>query len=132
MIKRGNLTMKNKIWGTLLVFCFLGIALTDSSAFAGDLKERFKARLPIIKALKEKQIIGENNKGFLELITDKKEKTDVVDAENSDRRKVYAAIAQQEGTTIEVVGIHRAAQIEKKADPGEWLQDARGRWYQKK
>lgn len=124
--------MKNKIWGILLILCLLGISSTYSAAFAENLKERFKARLPIIKVLKQKHIVGENNKGFLEFITNKKEKKDVVDAENSDRSKVYSAIAKREGTTMEVVGVHRAAQIEKKADPGEWLQDARGRWYQKK
>lgn len=127
--------MKNKIGGILLILCLFGICSTYSAAFAEnleDLEERFKARLPIIKVLKQKHIVGENNKGFLEFITDKKEKKNVVDAENSDRHKVYAAIAKKGGTTIQVVGIHRAAQIEKKADPGEWLQDARGRWYQKK
>ncbi|MBW2010731.1 MAG: DUF1318 domain-containing protein [Deltaproteobacteria bacterium] len=124
--------MKNKIWGILLILCLLGISSTYSAAFAANLKERFKARLPIIKVLKQKHIVGENNKGFLEFITNKKEKKDVVDAENSDRGKVYASIAKREGTTMEVVGVHRAAQIEKKADPGEWLQDARGRWYQKR
>jgi hypothetical protein len=45
---------------------------------------------------------------------------------------VYEAIAKQQGTTLELVGKHRAIQISDKARPGEWLQDANGKWYQKK
>lgn len=30
-----------------------------------------------------------------------------------------------------VVGKHRAIQIANKARPGEWLQDANGKWYKK-
>jgi uncharacterized protein YdbL (DUF1318 family) len=54
-----------------------------------------------------------------------------VDAENQDRKTVYAAIAKQQGTGIDVVEKHRAAQIERIAKPGTWLQDANGKWYKK-
>ncbi len=52
-------------------------------------------------------------------------------AENKDRQMVYDAIAKQQGTTAAVVGQRRALQIAKKAKPGEWLQDADGKWVQK-
>ena len=51
--------------------------------------------------------------------------------ENRDRKLVYEAIAKNQGTTVEVVGRHRAVQIADKALAGEWLQDANGKWYQK-
>jgi uncharacterized protein YdbL (DUF1318 family) len=89
------------------------------------------ARLPVIKALKGQGIVGENNKGYLEFVGQKKEKEEVVTAENKDRKLVYGAIAKQQGTTVEVVGQHRVVQIANKAQPGEWLQDANGKWYQK-
>ena len=88
-------------------------------------------RLPIIKSLKDKGLVGENNKGYLEFIGKKKEKADVIKAENKDRKSVYGAIAKQQGTTVELVGKHRAIQLANKAQPGEWLQDAAGKWYQK-
>ena len=88
-------------------------------------------RLPVIKALKDKGIVGENNKGYLQFVGKKKEKADVIKAENKDRKSVYGAIAKQQKTTVEVVGKHRAIQIAKKAQPGDWLQDANGKWYQK-
>jgi hypothetical protein len=90
-----------------------------------------KQRLPVIIELKAKGIVGENNAGYLEFIGPKREKADVVAAENKDRKTVYTAIAKQQGTTAELVGKRRALQIAKKADPGEWVQDASGKWIQK-
>ena len=76
--------------------------------------------------------MGENNKGYLEFVGGKREKADVVAAENEDRKAVYAAIAKQQSTTAELVGKRRALQLAQKADPGEWVQDAAGNWIQKK
>ena len=57
---------------------------------------------------------------------------DVVEAENTDRRKVYAAIGKKTGTTAEVVGKRRALKIAEIASPGDWLQNESGQWYRKK
>ena len=86
----------------------------------------------IAKALKAEGIVGEDNQGYLQFVGGKKEKADVIAAENNDRKTVYAAIAKQQGTTAELVGKRRAMQIAKKANPGEWVQDASGKWIQKK
>ena len=121
-----------KVLALLSVF-FLGILITtDVNSASDSIKQRMIDRLPVIKALKDQGIVGENNVGFLEFISDRKEKTDVVDAENKDRNAVYEAIAKKQGTTTEVVGKHRAVQIAGKALAGQWLQDANGKWYQKK
>jgi len=116
-----------KVFTCLLV----GFFVAGPSAFADDIKARMKKRLPIIVELKAKGIVGENNNGYLEFIGEKREHADVVAAENRDRKAVYKAIAKQQGTTVDVVEKHRARQIALKADPGEWLQDANGKWYQK-
>ena len=116
---------------TLLPVFMLGILATSAYSSSKAIKKRMIERLPTIRALKEKGIVGENNQGYLEFIGKKKEKADVVKAENNDRKKVYSAIAKQQGTTVEVVGKHRAIQIANKAQTGEWLQDANGKWYQK-
>jgi uncharacterized protein YdbL (DUF1318 family) len=124
--------MKHKTIIVLLPVFILGILLTSAYASSKAIKKRMIERLPTIRALKEKGLIGENNKGYLEFVGSKKEKTDVIEAENTDRKKVYGAIAKQQGTTVELVGKHRAIQIAKKAKTGEWLQDANGKWYQQK
>lgn len=116
---------------TFFVIGFLVLGF-GASAAADDIKARMKSRLPVIAELKAQGIVGENNKGYLEFIGGKKAKPDVVAAENEDRKTVYEAIAKQQGTTADLVGKRRALQIAQKADPGEWLQDASGKWIQKK
>jgi hypothetical protein len=126
--------MRTKIFITMISLLLSVILITGASAFAGSdkIKARMKERLPVIKSLKAEGVIGENNKGYLEFIGGNKAKENVVNAENSDREKVYSAIAKQQGTTVDLVGKRRATQIVKKAKPGQWLQDQSGNWYQKK
>jgi hypothetical protein len=124
--------MKDKSAGIFFLLVVSGIFfISKDSAFSEDIKERMLNRVPLIKSLKAKGIVGENNRGYLEF-RGAKEKADVVEAENNDRKTVYSQIAQQQGTGADVVEKHRAAQIEQRAAPGEWLQDAGGKWYQKK
>ena len=124
--------MKQRTLTKILTFLLIGFFVLGVSAFADDIKARMKNRLPVIKELKAQGIVGEDNKGYLQFVDGKKAKEDVVAAENMDRKTVYTAIAKQKGTTAELVGNRRALQIAKKASPGEWLQDASGKWYQKK
>jgi uncharacterized protein YdbL (DUF1318 family) len=123
--------MKRKRIIALLSVFILGILINDVYSSSSEIKQRMISRLPQIQALKDKGIVGENNKGFLEFIGGQKEGADVVQAENKDREEVYAAIAKQQGTTVEVVGKHRAVQITQSARAGEWLQDGSGKWYKK-
>jgi uncharacterized protein YdbL (DUF1318 family) len=123
--------MKKKVHIIIFVTLFcIGFA-AGAFASAKEIRNRMIARLPEIRALKAKGLVGENNKGYLEFVGQQKEKQEIIKAENEDRKKVYTAIAKQQGTTVELVGKHRAIQIAKKSKPGEWLQDANGKWYQK-
>jgi uncharacterized protein YdbL (DUF1318 family) len=112
----------------MLVTLFSAMCWQTVYGQASDIKERMAARLPTIVELKKEGIIGENNKGYLAYVTDKRVKQDIVAAENEDRRAVYSAIARQQGTTAEVVGVLRAKQIAEKAQPGEWIQNENGQW----
>ena len=124
--------MKKKVYFAVLAILLFIVFAAGAFPSAKEIQARMLARLPEIKALKDKGLVGENNKGLLEFVGQQKEKQDVVAAENKDRAAVYEAIAKQQGTTVELVGKHRAIQIAAKAKPGEWLQDADGKWYQKK
>ncbi|UCF90424.1 MAG: YdbL family protein [Desulfobacterales bacterium] len=124
--------MNGKVLKTIFSFLLLLLVVAGAFASADEIKNRMIARLPVIKDLKAKGIIGEDQAGYLQFRGSHREKQDVVNAENSDRKAVYTNIAQQQGTTAELVGKHRARQIADKADPGEWLQDANGNWHQKK
>ncbi len=96
-----------------------------------DIKSRMRERLPQIINLKNQGIIGENNQGLLQFRTANKSGADIVNAENSDRQKVYSAIAKQQGVSATLVGQKRAQQIRGKAAAGEWLQKPNGQWYKK-
>lgn len=123
--------MKRKTIFAILPVLILAVLITNAYSSSKAIKQRMIERLPVIKSLKDKGIVGENNKGYLEFVGQKKEAADVIKAENKDRKLVYGAIAKQQGTTVEVVGQHRAIQLANRAQPGEWLQDAKGKWYQK-
>ncbi len=124
--------MKRIVIVAILPIFILVLLNTQALASSETIKQRMIKRLPEIKALKDQGIVGENNRGYLEFVGKKKAKAEVVQAENNDRKQVYSAIAKQQGTTVELVGKHRAVQIANKARPNEWLQDANGKWYQKK
>ncbi len=116
----------------ILTVLFIVTAVTlAGTGWSEDVKARMRERLPILVDLKARGVVGENNQGFLELLKGQTEKQNVVAAENQDRKTIYAQIAQQTGTDIQVVGQRRAIQIAEKAAPGEWLQDGSGKWRQK-
>mgnify|MGYP001812627254 FL=1 len=116
-----------------ILFVIAIFSILASSAWGGakEIKARMAERLPVIMELKPKGIVGENNQGLLEFVGAAKEKADVVEAENKDRKIVYEAIAKKTGTTPEIVGQRRAKQIAEIAGSGEWLQDDTGQWQQK-
>lgn len=110
--------------------------LLASVAFAqndiNSLKERLRARLPEVDALKLASKVGENNQGFLEAREELAEdEAKTVDAENTDRRALYGIIAERANVTIADVGVQRAEQIRKGSATGIWLQAADGTWFKK-
>ena len=123
--------MKNKIFIITVSLVIVSFLFSSASAFGESIKARMKARLPVILELKDKGVVGEDKNGYLQFVGQNKEKEDVIAAENADRKKVYSHIAEQQGTTTQLVGERRALQIAKKAKPGTWLQDQAGKWYQK-
>ena len=118
------------------VFLVLGLLVgfaTEASA-ADDLnsvKARMAQRLPQIDQLKAQGVVGENNRGMMELRGGDVDAGDAVAAENRDRGIVYAEIARQTGTSVEQVARHRARQIASLSASGVWLQKDDGSWYKK-
>jgi len=123
--------MKIKQLKTIIPTLIIISLILASGSLAGALKEKMKARQPKIIALKAKGLIGENNLGYLEYISEKKPRKELIKADNQDRQTVYNAIAKQQNTTTENVGRRRAAQIAERAPVGTWLQNTQGEWYRK-
>jgi uncharacterized protein len=116
-------------------FLFATLALGTVVVRAQDLgaiKARMEQRLGSVNALKDRGVAGENNRGYLEVRGNAAgEDQQVISDENSDRRAVYTALAQQTGATPDVVGRQRAQQLAGLAKRGHWIQDANGEWRQK-
>ncbi|MBW7897694.1 hypothetical protein B188_25300 [Candidatus Brocadiaceae bacterium B188] len=126
--------MRTNVWVPLLIIVVVRAVFAGTLFCAEDInavKVQMEKRLPLIVELKAKGIVGEDRMGYLQFIGGKREKENVVQAENLDRRKVYEAISQKEGVAVEQVGQRRALQIANKARKGEWLQDQNEKWYQK-
>ena len=100
-------------------------------AFANDIKDRMKQRLPVIVQMKLQGIVGENADGFLEFVAGNKTNADVIESENKDRQTVYSAISAQQGVDAATVGKRRALQIVNQAQKGEYLKNEAGVWYKK-
>ena len=115
---------------SLLIVLFSLVAVV-SITWADGIKERMKQRLPQIIQMKQQGIIGENDRGYLEYVSGNQPNQEIVEAENSDRQKVYEMIAKQQGVPIQKVEQLRAAQIVRKAIEGEMLKRSDGSWYKK-
>lgn len=90
-----------------------------------------KARFADLKALKTQGIVGENNRGYVQALGGGAEVKALVAAENKDRKLVYEAIVEQNklgaAALSTVEGTFARVQRDK-AEPGEKVQDASGRW----
>lgn len=107
------------------------ILLSSPAAFASQLQDRMKARLPEIVALKSKGVIGENYQGYLEFVGQRRDGAAIVKAENADRRALYTAIAQKTGASPEQVGTRAALKWKANLAAGEYFKNPDGRWIQK-
>jgi len=112
----------------LLILCLI---VSSQLAFAAEIKERMKQRLPVIADLKAKGIIGEDNKGYLGFVTSTRDQEAVIAAENEDRKTVYTYFANQQNTTVNVVEAIQAKRKAEKTEPGEYFQNPDGSWHKK-
>lgn len=120
-----------------LTLAFTVPAALSAADDAATIKKHMAERKPKIETLKKAGSVGENNAGYLEAMKKDKDGKDVklaeddtklIDAENADRKTIYAAIAKKEGSTVEKVGELRAKQIRSKAPEGEFIQGEDGKW----
>ena len=115
-----------KILTLLALFVLIGVSMQ------AGIKERLAERLPALNKLKAGLLIGEDNKGYLAVkgkISEADKK--IVDAENTDRKKIYEMLAKRTKVSVEKMQTRRATQIAEKSKKGIWLQKADGTWYKK-
>lgn len=109
----------------------LGVSLVRAED-PGAVRARMEQRLGSVDALKDRKLLGENNRGYLEprgSLTPPDEK--VMSDENADRAAVYTALAAQTGATADQVGRARAQKIAGTSKRGVWIQAPDGSWFEK-
>ena len=128
-----SLPMKSVTLFRLLVLVgTLGLGTVAVRAQDPGIKARMEQRLGALDDMKDRGVVGENNRGFLEVRGNASgQDQQVISDENSDRRTVYAAIAAKTGASADTVGRQRAQQLAGLAKRGHWIQDANGEWRQK-
>lgn len=108
------------------------MAFTAVRAGEEELKERLKTRHEQVVQLKTLGKVGETAAGYLEIVdktalADPKIKT-LVDAENSDRKELYAVLAEAEKATAEEVGRQNAILKFTRAGREEYFRGKDGDW----
>lgn len=131
-----RLPMKVSLFLRLLIVTVSLGFVTFAYAAADDaaaVKQRMAERQPAIDGLKERGVVGENNRGFIEVRgTATAQEQGVIADENADRRAAYAILAGQTGEDADSIGRARAQQIAIASKRGVWLQDYAGQWRQKR
>lgn len=117
----------------LMAVAFLGLALAAQAQNLDAVKKSMLDRKAAVEQLLAGKTVGENSAGLLEAVgTIDAAAAKTVEAENADRKTVYAAIAAKNGTDVAKVGKLRASEIAAKAKAGTMLQGADGKWIEKK
>lgn len=95
--------------------------------------ENRRARYSELEALKADGTVGENNRGYVKLLTGSAQAKDIVDAENADRKQIYQTIADQNNLSDQIETIETVfAQVQReKADPGHMIQREDEEWVKK-
>jgi len=90
-------------------------------------------RFDKLSALKARKIIGENNRGYVEVLGLDPEAGSLADQENKDRRLIYQTIEKQNNLTDALQTIEKAfAETQReRAASGEQIQNSDGAWVAK-
>ena len=121
-----------------LIKILLGLVLFGGATSIGlaesveAITNRIEARLSAIDSLKVEGKVGETFDGYLsprDSLSGRE--SSLVNAENSDRRSLYAVVAEKTGQSISEVGKQRALRIAQQSRSGIWLQDRSGEWLKK-
>jgi uncharacterized protein len=125
--------------GLLMVVSLVKGPLPDVAAqyeikeFTPELKSALdarRARREQLNTLKQQGVIGETNRGYVEVLSPSAEADSVAQDENRDRKVIYETIARQHNLTGEIGTIEKvfAQEQRDRAQSGDKVQDEGGRW----
>ena len=119
------------------LFCLVPLSFAEGQYNIKEMTPEVQAaldnrrdRFDQLRSLKAKGIIGENNHGYVELLSQDAVAQNLVDAENRDRGLIYKTIETQNNLSDALGTIEKVfAQVQReKASPGDKIQDENGNW----
>lgn len=135
---------RNSLLVNILLAVFLLTAGAPHVLASYDIKELTPAvkasldarrgRFEQLSSLKSQGKIGENNRGYVEVLSGGGDAGEVADAENKDRKLIYSAIVEQNGLPADALSTVEKvfAQVQRdKAAAGDSIQDESGSWVKK-
>ncbi len=95
--------------------------------------ENRRSRFDQLKSLKAQGIVGENNRGYVQVLGNDSSAKSLVESENNDRRVIYKTIEAQNNLSGAMETIEKVfAQVQRdKASPTDKIQTEDGRWVTK-
>ena len=92
-----------------------------------------KGHFDEIKQLKAEGVLGENNRGYLEVLKNENDAQTLADSENKDRKFIYQTIEEQNNLSDALGTIEKVfAQVQRdKASTGDKIQTESGEWVSK-
>ena len=118
---------------TLPVWAQAKYSLKEMTPAAQAALDGRRSRFDQLAALKAKGVVGENNRGYVEVMGSDPSAPTIVQTENNDRAVVYKTIAEQNGLMRQLDVIEKVfAQVQRdKAQSGEKIQNENGQWVTK-
>lgn len=80
---------------------------------------------------KQQGLVGEQLNGYLGVVKSNAEAKQLVNSINKKRRAAYADKAKKAGVGIEVIETRIGQRLIERAKPGQYVQDAGGKWKKK-
>lgn len=120
----------------VLALLLLGGEWISAAETKESLKKRFEARHAKLLGYKTAGKVGETAGGYV-MVVKAEYASDtamnaVLEAENADRKALYAILAKEQGQTVAYIGRQNAIFKFKKAGPDEYFRGRDGVWRQKK
>ncbi len=122
-----------------LMLTVLGLLFVTAPAMAADsratIEARIKDRFSKLEAYRDQGKIGEVVDGTTQYVNDANASDgtlkSLMDAENADRKALFAVIAQTEGGDVNTVATAYARRLFELAKPNHYLKGKNGKWVKK-
>ena len=132
-----NIMQKISVLSLLLLIgiisCNMLRAAEEEDKAIQKIVDKLKSRYPELYKAKGEGLVGESHTGYIESVKDNPsdDTKKLIKEENTDRRALYAKLAEKMGVTIKKIEERNAVRAFEDAEAGEYLKMPNGKWVKK-